>query len=81
MLARPNPIGGTTFEGPIQDDDLVGKFTSFKPMTTTHGMTVGELAKKAVVAKPPDRARLYGLFLATCASCHQMVRGPAGKAK
>lgn len=44
VLDRPNPIGGTYFDGPIQDDDLVGRFTSFKPMPTTHGMTVGELA-------------------------------------
>jgi uncharacterized protein YbbC (DUF1343 family) len=44
VLDRPNPLGGTDFDGPIQDDDLVGKFTSFKPMPITHGMTVGEIA-------------------------------------
>lgn len=44
VLDRPNPLGGTKFDGPIQDDDLVGKFTSFRPMPTTHGMTVGEIA-------------------------------------
>jgi uncharacterized protein YbbC (DUF1343 family) len=44
VLDRPNPLGGTDFDGPIQDDDLVGNFTSFKPMPTTHGMTVGEIA-------------------------------------
>ncbi len=44
VLDRPNPLGGTMFDGPIQDDDLVGKFTAFKPMPTTHGMTVGEIA-------------------------------------
>jgi uncharacterized protein YbbC (DUF1343 family) len=44
VLDRPNPLGGTDFDGPIQDDDLVGNFTAFKPMPTTHGMTVGEIA-------------------------------------
>lgn len=45
VLDRPNPLGGTDFDGPIQDDDLVGKFTAFRPMPTTHGMTVGEIAR------------------------------------
>lgn len=44
VLDRPNPLGGTDFDGPIQDDDLVGNFTAFKPMPTLHGMTVGEIA-------------------------------------
>ncbi len=44
VLDRPNPLGGTDFDGPIQDDDLVGNFTAFMPMPTTHGMTVGEIA-------------------------------------
>ncbi len=44
VLDRPNPLGGTDFDGPIQDDDLVGNFTAYKPMPTLHGMTVGELA-------------------------------------
>jgi uncharacterized protein YbbC (DUF1343 family) len=44
ILDRPNPLGGIDFDGPIQDEDLVGRFTSFKPMPTTHGMTVGEIA-------------------------------------
>ncbi len=44
VLDRPNPIGGLWFDGPIQDEDLVGKFISFKPMPIFPGMTVGELA-------------------------------------
>ncbi|GAB4188957.1 MAG: DUF1343 domain-containing protein [Phycisphaeraceae bacterium] len=44
VLDRPNPLGGTDFDGPIQDEDLIGKFTSFRPMPITHGMTVGEIA-------------------------------------
>ncbi len=44
VLDRPNPIQGNWFDGPIQDDDLVGRFTSFAPMPIAHGMTVGEIA-------------------------------------
>jgi uncharacterized protein YbbC (DUF1343 family) len=44
VLDRPNPLGGAWFDGPIQDEDLVGGFTSFKPMPIFPGMTVGELA-------------------------------------
>ena len=45
VLDRPNPIQGTWFDGPIQDDDLVGKSTAFRHMPVAHGMTVGELAQ------------------------------------
>lgn len=44
VIDRPNPIRGDWFDGPIQDEDQGGKFTSFVPMPTVHGMTVGELA-------------------------------------
>lgn len=44
VLDRPNPIRGNWFDGPIQDDDLIGKFTAFRKMPTAHGMTVGEMA-------------------------------------
>lgn len=45
VLDRPNPIGGFGFDGPIQDDGLVGKHTAFRLMPVTHGMTVGEMAR------------------------------------
>lgn len=45
VLDRPNPIQGNWFDGPIQDEDLVGRFTSFVPMPIAHGMTVGEMAR------------------------------------
>lgn len=45
VLDRPNPIGGVSFDGPIQDAELVGKHTAFRPMPVTHGMTVGEIAR------------------------------------
>lgn len=44
VIDRPNPIQGNWFDGPIQDEDLVGRFTSFAPMPIAHGMTVGEIA-------------------------------------
>lgn len=44
VLDRPNPIGGFSFDGPIQDDELVNKHTAFRLMPVTHGMTVGEMA-------------------------------------
>lgn len=44
VLDRPNPIGGWWFDGPIQDKELVGKFTAYLPMPIAHGMTLGELA-------------------------------------
>lgn len=44
VLDRPNPIQGNWFDGPIQDEALVGRFTSFRPMPIAHGMTVGEIA-------------------------------------
>lgn len=45
VLDRPNPIQGIYFDGPIQDDDLLGGFTSYISMPVTHGMTVGEIAR------------------------------------
>ncbi|MED4206361.1 DUF1343 domain-containing protein [Neobacillus mesonae] len=44
VLDRPNPISGTTVEGPVLED----KYSSFVgeyPIPVRHGMTVGELAK------------------------------------
>jgi uncharacterized protein YbbC (DUF1343 family) len=45
VLDRPNPIQGNWYDGPIQDEDLVGRFTSFRPMPIAHGMTIGEMAR------------------------------------
>jgi uncharacterized protein YbbC (DUF1343 family) len=44
VLDRPNPIGGSYYDGPIQDDEFLGRNTAFAPMPVTHGMTMGELA-------------------------------------
>ena len=44
VLDRPNPIGGLYYDGPIQDEDLQARLTSFAPMPIVHGMTVGEMA-------------------------------------
>jgi uncharacterized protein YbbC (DUF1343 family)/CubicO group peptidase (beta-lactamase class C family) len=43
VLDRPNPIGGTTIEGPMLDGER--SFTAWHDIPLRHGMTVGELAK------------------------------------
>ncbi|MFI5363080.1 MAG: exo-beta-N-acetylmuramidase NamZ domain-containing protein [Elusimicrobiota bacterium] len=46
VLDRPNPIGGELVEGPKADDVGLTGFepTSYLPVVTRHGLTVGELA-------------------------------------
>ena len=44
VLDRPNPIGGSAVEGPVQDDEAMG-FTGYFPMPIRHGLTLGELAR------------------------------------
>lgn len=44
VLDRPHPTGGLHVDGPVQDPDLVGRFTSYWPMPVVHGLTIGELA-------------------------------------
>ena len=43
VLDRPNPIGGTTVEGPVLDGER--SFTGWHDIPVRHGMTVGELAR------------------------------------
>lgn len=45
VLDRPNPIGGTYVDGPLTDDDILGKPTAYFKMPIAHGMTMGELAR------------------------------------
>ena len=44
VLDRPNPVGGFTIEGPIQDASAMG-FNGYFPMPISHGLTLGELAR------------------------------------
>jgi uncharacterized protein YbbC (DUF1343 family) len=44
VLDRPNPIRGTTAEGPIRLDSL-RSFVAYGALPITHGMTIGELAR------------------------------------
>jgi uncharacterized protein YbbC (DUF1343 family) len=44
VLDRPNPIRGTTAEGPVRLDSL-RSFVAYGALPITHGMTVGELAR------------------------------------
>jgi uncharacterized protein YbbC (DUF1343 family) len=45
VLDRPNPIGGTTMEGPILEYPQFSSFIGLYPIPLRHGMTVGELAQ------------------------------------
>ncbi len=44
VLDRPNPINGSSVEGPVLEPQRVS-FTGYFPTPVRHGMTVGELAK------------------------------------
>jgi uncharacterized protein YbbC (DUF1343 family) len=44
VLDRPNPLTGSSVQGPVMDRDLES-FTGFFPLPVRHGMTVGELAQ------------------------------------
>ena len=44
VLDRPNPLGGTTIEGPSLERGELG-FTAYFPMPIRHGLTLGELAR------------------------------------
>ncbi len=45
VLDRPNPITGTSVEGPVLDKSYERSFISYFPLPVAHGMTVGELAR------------------------------------
>jgi uncharacterized protein YbbC (DUF1343 family) len=45
VLDRANPMGGKRVEGAVLGKKLLGGFSHYYPMTTVHGMTMGELAK------------------------------------
>ncbi|MEE9543349.1 MAG: DUF1343 domain-containing protein, partial [Thermodesulfobacteriota bacterium] len=42
VLDRPNPINGTTTEGPVLDTDFAS-FVGLRALPVRHGMTIGEL--------------------------------------
>ena len=44
VLDRPNPITGSSVQGPMSQADLEN-FTNYHPVPVRHGMTVGELAQ------------------------------------
>ena len=46
VLDRPNPIGGTTVEGPSIAPGYTS-FVGYQPVATRHGMTAGEIATMA----------------------------------
>lgn len=44
VLDRPNPLGGTTVEGPLLNDKFKS-FVGILPVPVRHGMTAGEIAR------------------------------------
>ncbi|MCC6408201.1 MAG: DUF1343 domain-containing protein [Planctomycetes bacterium] len=44
VLDRPNPLGGLRFEGPVIESEFES-FIGWGPLTVTHGMTIGEVAR------------------------------------
>ncbi len=44
VLDRPDPIGGTSVEGPLADPDRLS-FTAYHPVPVRYGMTPGELLR------------------------------------
>jgi len=44
VLDRPNPLTGSSVQGPVMDRDLKS-FTGYFPLPVRHGMTIGELAQ------------------------------------
>ncbi len=44
VLDRPNPLGGEKAEGLQLASSLTGNFISFYPISTRHGLTLGELS-------------------------------------
>ncbi len=53
VLDRPNPIDGTTIEGPLRDDDRKS-FVAYHSLPVRHGMTVGELARMFAAERKLD---------------------------
>ena len=45
VLDRPDPAGGQVIEGPIADETLRRKFTSWSAVPTRYALTIGEYAK------------------------------------
>jgi uncharacterized protein YbbC (DUF1343 family) len=45
VLDRPNPINGTTMEGPVLEYPAYRSFIGMYPIPLRHGMTAGELAR------------------------------------
>jgi uncharacterized protein YbbC (DUF1343 family) len=44
VLDRPNPINGTSVQGPVLDESMLS-FVGYAPLPLRHGMTMGELAR------------------------------------
>jgi len=54
VLDRPNPIGGTKYEGLPTFDEAYRSFVACAPIPIRHSMTVGEFARWVVQNEMPD---------------------------
>ena len=63
VLDRPNPLGGLKVDGPLLDRELMSGVGAFR-MPYVHGLTIGELARKAAttpgVLDVPESVRQKG---------------------
>jgi uncharacterized protein YbbC (DUF1343 family) len=63
VLDRPNPLGGLKVDGPLLDRELMSGVGAFR-MPYVHGLTIGELARKAAttpgVLDVPESVRAKG---------------------
>lgn len=76
ILDRPNPLGGldeTVEGGRIEAGEE--SFVGLHDVATRHGMTLGELARMAIVER--GRARFEGLSVLTCAGWRRSMLFPA----
>lgn len=53
VLDRPNPLGGTEFEGPVREERWTS-FIGWGPMPVSHGMTVGEVGRFLRAESAPE---------------------------
>jgi len=53
VLDRPNPINGTTVEGPLLDEGFLS-FVGLYPLVMRHGMTIGEILSMIRAEKEID---------------------------
>jgi SSS family transporter len=59
VLDRPNPIGGTSVQGEVSDNER-NSYINFMPLPLRHGMTLGELARYMVESEQGGPCSMNG---------------------